>query len=75
MTADARRTADGRWLPHPRAVILAAFFALAAPAGAPADESGIEAESAVAAVGGVVLRQLILLGFGLPEDPRRVSDD
>lgn len=49
MTADAPRTADGRWLPHPRAVILAAFFALAAPAGAPADESGIEAESAVAA--------------------------
>lgn len=49
MTADARRTADGRWLPLPRAVILAVFFALAAPAAAPADESGIEAESAVAA--------------------------
>jgi len=49
MTADARRTADGRWLPLPRAVILAAFFVFAAPAGAPADESGIEAESEVAA--------------------------
>ena len=49
MTAGARRTEVGRWLPLPRAVILAAFFTLAAPAGAPADESGVEAVSAVAA--------------------------
>lgn len=49
MTASAQRTADGRWLPLPRVVMLAAFFVLAAPAATPADESGIEAELAVAA--------------------------